>query len=121
MITWAQVVLVAPALSTTATGLQDLILAQVAREVNDGAWGDHADTARTLLAAHKGTKFANAASGSGAGIVGAVVTSESLGPMSRSYGAGADAAAMGEYASTVWGQEFYRLMQSVVGFAAFVA
>lgn len=78
-VTWAQVVLIAPALSTAPSGRQDLILAVVDRQIDDTAWGDLADDGRLYLAAHLGTV-------SGVGGAAGAVSSETLGPMSRSYG-----------------------------------
>jgi hypothetical protein len=85
MISWADVQVIAPELTDTAvpTGTQAVLLAMVERQIDDVAWDELADDGRKYLAAHLGTVYVTT-SGGGAASVGPV-TSESVGPMSRSY------------------------------------
>jgi hypothetical protein len=85
-IAWSDVQAIAPELTNTLvpTGTQAVLLAMVERQFDDEAWGDLATDGRTYLAAHMGTLY-TITSGGGAASVGAVI-SESVGPMSRSYG-----------------------------------
>lgn len=105
-VTWAQVESLDSSLSTVATGTQNLILAIVDRQIDDTVWASFADDGRLFLAAHFGRLYG---AGAGAGSI----TSETLGPMSRSYGlpAGVD----GDLATTKWGIEYQRLLRIAVG------
>ena len=94
-ISWSDVVNLDSSLSSVATGTQDLILRVVDRQIDDDAWIDLADDGRLFLAAHFGTIINNGGAGAGP------ITSESLGPMSRSYGL--SASAEGSLGLTKWG------------------
>lgn len=78
-ITWTQVseLDTSGRLGTVPVATQNLILQIVDLQIDDAEWFDLADTGRMYLAAHLGTL----SNGSGSGIV----TSETLGAMSRSY------------------------------------
>jgi hypothetical protein len=113
-ITWAaNVQIIAPELSTTATAAQNLILALVDRMVDDAAWGEFADDGKTYLAAHLGT-----VSGSGSGSGSGAVTEEKIGPLSRSY---ADPSSSdNDLATTKYGRFYKYLMRTALGVAALV-
>ncbi len=81
-ITWADVLKVAPALSTLSVEQQTLILAQVALLLNANVFGTKYDMASTYFAAHLGTLFKE-----GAYAPGGPITSETIGPASKSYAA----------------------------------
>lgn len=102
-ITWADVVELAPDLSTTTVAAQNLILAHVALQVGPTQWGTYEAMGQLYLAAHLGTLQARG----GSAAVGPV-TSETVGPVSRSYGSTATAAA-GLLNSTPYGSEYARL------------
>lgn len=121
--TWADVVALAPALSTVGATRQTQILAEVGREVDGDAWGDLAVDGALYLAAHKGTVTLLSLAGSGAGASVGPVTSESLGPMSRSYGALSSGSSSidPDLARTSYGLEYARLRRLAIGFGAFVA
>lgn len=107
-ITWADVVAVAPPMSSAATATQTAILAIVAIQVDDDAWGEYADIGRCYLAAH----LASIRNNTG------LVTAETLGPMSRSYGM--PGSLTNTFLSTsVYGVEYLRLLRLAVGPAVF--
>jgi hypothetical protein len=81
-ITWVDVVKIAPALSTLAVDAQTIILAQVTLLLNASAFGAKYDTACTYFAAHLGTLAQE-----GAYAPGGPITSETIGPGSKSYAA----------------------------------
>ncbi len=112
-ITWADVLLIASELSTTATATQNAILEDVDREVDDGAWGEFANKGKKYLAAHLATITAQSGAG-GAG----PITSETLGPMSRSYASAADTG--NSLTSTRYGMEYLRILRIAVGPCALV-
>jgi hypothetical protein len=101
-IAWTDVANLAPGLPIVATGSQIAILAAVNLQVSDEAWGTLADTGRCYLAAHLATV------GSRSGGAAGSITSEAIGPMSRSYGFIAQlGAALG---TTAYGAEYRRLL-----------
>ncbi len=110
-IVWADVTNVAPGLTTAviSVGMQTAILDRVNNhEVDDAAWGEYADIGRAYLAAH----LASIRNNTG------MITSETLGPMSRSY---ANLSQLNSYlALSVFGVEYLRLLRLAVGPAAFV-
>lgn len=110
MIAWTDVVNIAPELGGTvvAPGTQTAILAIVQRQVDDDAWGEFADDGRAYLAAH----LASIRGDEG------LVTSESLGAMSRSYAI--PPGILGSLALSTYGAEYARLQKIAVAFAAFV-
>lgn len=110
MITWTDVGNLDATLSSVAVSTQTLILSIVQRQVDDDAWGTFADDGRLFLAAHLGRLYG----GPGAGFV----TSETLGPMSRSYGL--PPGVKGALSTTKWGIEYERLLRIAIGIAAFV-
>lgn len=74
-ITWGDVSAVAPELANVSVATQTKILAVVGRCIDPDAWGEFADDGATYLAAHLASIRGNAG----------LLSSESLGPMSRSY------------------------------------
>lgn len=55
MVTWADVIAVAPELGTVSETAQAAILAQVAVQFNADAWGDRLAIGQVYLAAHLGS------------------------------------------------------------------
>lgn len=115
-ITWSDVTAIAPELTSTAvpTATQTVLLAIVDRQIDDSVWLDLADDGRRYLAAHLGTLY------SSDGSAGGEVTSESLGPMSRSYSTSSTSeSGAGSLGTTKYGV-FYlhllRLLPSHIGF-----
>lgn len=121
-VTWSDVVAFpAPELAGVASGAQAAILAYVDRQIDPDVWGDYADDGRRYLAAHLASQMG--ATGSGAGSAGTMgpVTSETLGPMSRSYGAlSGSTEGMGELAATKYGREYYRLLRIALAIPGYV-
>lgn len=111
---WANVVDIAPELSTVAAGSQTAYLAIAGRAVDPEVWGESTDDGVRYMAAH----LATLGNGSGAGGAGAV-TSETLGPMSRTY-ASTVAGVEGALATTRYGVMFLNLldMLGIVGIVA---
>jgi hypothetical protein len=99
MITWADVVAIAPELSTVATASQNAILAMADRQIDEESWSDLADDGRKLLAAHLATLLLNNRG---------LVTQETLGPLSRSYAL--PPGIVGSFAMSSYGTEYRRLI-----------
>lgn len=105
-ISWSDVEAIAPELSSVGTATQDAIIALVERWVSSDtrAWGELADDGKRYLAAHMATLIGNQMGG---------ITSESLGPMSRSYGGGGyPPGILGSLALSVYGTHFQFLLDS---------
>ena len=81
-ITWADVVVIAPKLSTVPIPTQNSILATTLKLLNVGVWGDVLDEGHKYLCAHMGTQYLSASTGVGA--VGAV-SKYKVGPVEVSY------------------------------------
>ena len=114
MITWAMVCALAPALSTVTLEAQTEILADVEREVAPSKWAGAVDAGRLALARHKGVlALAAASSGTGGGTVIGPVSSETVGPVTRTFAVssstGGSASSGGTLDATAWGQEYKRL------------
>lgn len=105
---------VAPELSTLSVETQNDILADVDNEVDAAMWNEFADKGKKYLAAHLGTLATR-----GSAAVSGPVTSESIGPMSRSYSTEA-ASEAGLLSSTRYGVEYVRIRRIAVGPAALV-
>lgn len=104
MVTWTEMIEITGAteLSTVATAHQDAVLLSVGLQVDEDDWGDLYDVGCAYLAAHL------AAMGRRRGTSG-VVSSESVGSVSRSYSSSVaqGAATLG---ATTYGTEYERLM-----------
>lgn len=111
-ITWADVILIAPDLSTLTVSQQNAILAQVELQMNT-VWGDKIDLGAVWLAAHIGTLIKRATAGSGGGASGPV-TQETVGQVSRSY-ANVFSIALGSFSLTPFGMEYERLLMQLPG------
>lgn len=101
-VTWSQVVEIASELSTVPTATQNALLAIVDRQIDDDVWSDLANDGRVYLAAHLATLYASGGSAAGP------ITSETLGPMARSYGQ--TAGVEGPLTSTKYGQFYVYLL-----------
>jgi hypothetical protein len=110
-ITWSDVEALAPELSTVPVARQNLILAMVEKQVDGDVWTEFTDDGKRFLAAHLGTMTSSGSAAAGP------ITSESLGPMMRSYGWSGE---YGALASTRYGLEYKRLMKIALGVAAVV-
>src|SRR5688572_2749485 len=108
-ITWADVVGLAPALSTIASGTQTAILAAANVHVANSEWGDSANLAATLLAAHFATALYSGAGASASG----PVASKTVGSMSVSY---AVLASENGLERTGYGREYLRLVRNTAAF-----
>lgn len=104
-ITWADVVAVAPELSSVDLATQTKVLADTAAGMNEDVWGPKLNTAAPWLAAHLATLTKR--SGTGGQVI-----SESVGQVSRTY-ASSVAQGSGMYGSTVYGVEFERIMKTL--------
>jgi Protein of unknown function (DUF4054) len=102
-ITWADVTVIAPALSSASAQLQTKILAIVGRQVDVDVWGEFSDDGQLYLAAHLGTIT------SSGGVQAEWLTSESVGPLSRSYAM--PPGIMGKLSTTRFGVEYERLLK----------
>jgi len=116
MITWADVVLIAPGLSSIDEDSQDAVLAYVQRLVAPAKWGDWVDMGMTFLAAHYGTLVQRslATSGSSSQAVGPVV-SETVGPVARTFAVLTSSSGSGDASLTTtnWGREYVELRRSL--------
>ncbi len=126
-ISWSDVEELAPELvGLVPAGMQTRFLAKVDREVGD-SWEEAgegaADDGRLYLAAHLATKYASGlGGGAGGGGVGPV-TSESLGPMSVSYGSLTSSSGGvydGDYSTTKYGIEYLRMVNNLPSSLGFV-
>lgn len=111
---WADVVEVAPELSTYPVGLQTIMLTRAVDSIDAAQFcGDDTagyDLAVRYLAAHFATEQRNAASGNAAS---GAVKSESVGGLSISYGThGAGAQSRAGWESTSYGALFLSLLRS---------
>lgn len=91
-----------------------LALEDAALQINRGAWGLKSDLGTYYLAAHSLT--VNDASYTGSGAIGPV-TQESVGQVSRSYGApsASEVEAMGDLGWTKYGVLYWRLKRQIIG------
>lgn len=109
-LTWASVLLVAPELSTVASGAQTLILGLVNTVLSEGAFGDDGsaayDLARAYLAAHFATVI-------GSGTSSGDVQSKSMGGLSITY-ATASAAGGGDIFTTNYGDQYMAIVNLAV-------
>lgn len=108
-ITWANVIALDAAFTSTPAGQQTFILALVIAELSPTVWGDLLNIGQTLLAAHYATDLDGASSGA----VGTVL-SEKVGEVSRTY---SDVSAGGgdddDLTTTFYGAQYLRLMKTL--------
>ncbi len=103
--TWEDVVLMASELSALSYERGEQILEDVAEQMNEDVWGTRVNLGARYLAAHLGTLDLRRGTGG-------PVTSETVGPVSRTYSASiADGA--GRLGSTTYGLEYERLMMTL--------
>lgn len=105
--TWTDVENVDASLAAVPPSVQAAILERAGLGVNAAQLGTLYDTALRFLAAHHGVLYLRAVGGgAGAGAAGPV-TSETVGPVSRAYGASSSGGgAFSPYDSTEWGRQF---------------
>jgi hypothetical protein len=112
VITWADVLAFAPALSAVTPAAQVFILAHVDRALSP-SWGDDRPIASIYLAAHIATLQQRAAAlGTNAS---GPVSSETEGGLSASYGSNWGAGghlSLGGYESTPWGLLYLELVRT---------
>lgn len=100
MIIWANVVVIAPDLSTIPVPTQDFILASAASVMSADTWGVKYDIGKTYLAAHLGTLYEL-----GALVIAGQVKSETVGKVTREYEVAG--AMTGDGLAATWYGEFY--------------
>jgi hypothetical protein len=106
----------APELAAVADTRVDKFIAYALLRINPSVWGDLADLATILLAAHMLTRTGNAPGGGSSGARGAI-TQESVGDLSRSYEAPAGASSVSTFesglAATPYGLEYIELRKTM--------
>lgn len=107
-ITWTEVGYVAPELATFAVARQNFILTFVLATLNSSVWGDKYDMACALYAAHLGTVMDNGGHGPGGPI-----TSETIGPASKSYAAPAAPTDASQFSMTSYGRQYLELVKQL--------
>lgn len=106
MITWDDVVAIAPSLSAVSAEGQAIILDFVELQVTEGQWGvDRARLGRIFLAAHLGSLAITTATAAGP------IASETVGPLSRTYMAAA--ASAGATGATSWGKQYQAMRMAL--------
>lgn len=113
MITWADVVLVAPALSTLSTAQQNLFLSMASTTLNATELGDKYDFACIYFCAHYGAVTKNGANGPGGPI-----SAESTGRVSRSYSVPSSSDEF--WSSTAFGRAYQSILNSLLSRGGFV-
>lgn len=111
-ITWAQVVVAAPSLSTMTTDEQTYYLG-FASGLNATAWGTKLEQGSILVVAHYATLFANGGQGPGGPI-----SSETVRSVSRSYAV--PAASDPFWDKTSYGSAYKALLRTLPGRVGFV-
>lgn len=104
MITWADVVLVDPTLSAVPVPAQNAILTDTALQLSAETWETKYDLAHKYLAAHCGVLYLR-----GQGGASGAIAREKVGDVERQYSVPANLT--DSLASTIWGQEFQRLLR----------
>jgi hypothetical protein len=110
--------------STLSDARIQIFLDDAALEMDSGRWGDLYDRGQAALAAHLLALAERGAAGSTTGISGqGPLTSRSVGDVSVGFGfgssGGGNSSTEASYMSTVYGQDYWRLVQ-IVGFGAVV-
>lgn len=108
-ITWSDVTKIAPELASGLTAdQQNAILADVALLMSADAWGSKLDMGSKYLAAHLGALAKGASANAPAG----PLTSETVGPNSRSWAA-PTLSATDDYDSTAYGRRYLALVKTL--------
>ena len=113
MITWADVLKVAPALSTLSPEQQTLFLGFAETTLNVTEFGDKYNMACTYFVAHIATVTKNGANGPGGPI-----SAESTGRVSRSYAVPANGDPY--WGTTMFGRTYLMIVDSLLARAGFV-
>lgn len=113
MITWADVILVAPALSTLSTAQQNLFLSMAETTLNATEFGDKYDFACIYFCAHYATVTKNGGNGPGGPI-----SAEAVGRVSRSYAV--PSAGDEFWSSTAFGRAYQSIVNSLLSRGGFV-
>ncbi len=113
MITWADVLKVAPALSTMSPDQQTLFLGFASTTLNATEFGDKYDMACIYFVAHLATVTKNGANGPGG-----PVSAESVGQVSRSYAV--PQASDPSWGSTMFGRMYQMIVNSLLARAGYV-
>lgn len=113
MITWADVVKVAPKLSTMTTDQQTLFLSMAETTLNATEFGDKYDMGCIYFVAHLATVTQNGANGPGGPI-----SAEATGRVSRSYAV--PAAGDDFWSTTMFGRTYQMIVNSLLARAGFV-
>lgn len=108
-VAWADVAALDAPLANVPSAAQTAILADVALMLDVDRWGTRLDLATKYLAAHVGALVLRGGGAAGVG----PVTSQTMGPASKSYATPMLLAALGDLGATVWGQIFARLRTSL--------
>lgn len=109
MITWENVVTIAPELAVVPSATQAMILSHVALQLAPRAWGDRFDMGSTYLAAHLGALWKRSSEG---GIAGPV-SSESVGDVSRAYAIFSPTGSDALLDVTPYGKEYRRMQMQL--------
>lgn len=119
LITWADVVGVAPASASVSAAGQALILEFVEEQLDPVTWGNRLKAGQTYLAAHLATLPGVITALSGGGGAAGPVVSESVGQLSRSYAnltsAGSSRTSATSTDMTPHGREYLRLVRTLPG------
>lgn len=113
MITWADVLKVAPALSTMSPDQQTLFLGFAVTTLNVTEFGDKYDMASIYFVAHLATATKNGANGPGGPI-----SAEATGRVSRSYAVPPSGDAF--WGTTMFGRTYQMIVDSLPARAGFV-
>lgn len=107
-VTWADVVLLDPALASVPAPAQNAILSDTARQLSTETWDTKFDLAYKYLAAHCGILYLRGS----AGLPGAV-SKERVGEVERDYSV--PQTHVNSLDETIWGREFQRLLRGCLG------
>jgi len=105
-VTWADVVLLDPALAAVPVPAQNAILSDTSRQLSTETWDTKFDLAHKYLAAHCGILYLRGS----AGLPGAV-SKERVGEVERDYSVPQIQAHPNSLDETIWGREFQRLLR----------
>lgn len=109
MITWADVVAIAPELASVGVTSQNAILADVALRLNAARWGTRYDMASKYMAAHLGTLTLRGGNGPSGNVVG-----ESVGSVSRQYESSSPMGTDPLWDKTTYGRQYRQLLRELV-------